>query len=143
MEGERRDKGLCFPHQVHLPKPTSADQGILDSPGEPPPNILEMCTVFARPEVKAAWEVYIQDIVQTAEEPGVANSSAHMQIRALFTAKPKAKAPFRNSISYIIMPSTKYLGTIDPERRMTVQVHCRSAVRPCRRIWISLILCVN
>ncbi len=58
----------------------------------------------------------------------MANSPAHMQIRALFTAKPKAKAPARNTISYIVMLSTKYLDSIDPERRMTVQ-ECRAAMR--------------
>jgi hypothetical protein len=80
-----------------------------------------MCTVFTRPEVKAAWEVHIQDIAQAAEEEGAANSSAHMQICAKFTAKPRAKALSRNNISYTIMPSTKYLDSIDPEWRITVQ----------------------
>jgi hypothetical protein len=89
-----------------LPHPIKEDWTHLESL---PPNILEICTVFARPEVKTAWEVHIQDIVQAAEEEGVSNSPAHMQIRAMFTAKPKARAPSRNTISYIIMLSTKYL----------------------------------
>jgi hypothetical protein len=58
----------------------------------------------------------------------VANSSAHMHIRALFTSKPRAKALSRNNISYIIMPSTKYLDSIDPEWRITVQ-ECRAALQ--------------
>jgi hypothetical protein len=37
LEGGHQEKGLCFMRHVRLPKPTSSDQGRLDSPGEPPP----------------------------------------------------------------------------------------------------------
>jgi hypothetical protein len=52
-----------------LPQPIKEDWNHLESLR---PIILEICTVFARPDVKIAWEVHIQDIVQVAEEDGVA-----------------------------------------------------------------------
>jgi hypothetical protein len=57
----------------------------------------------------------------------VANLPANMQNHCrsvVFTAKPNAKAPARNNFSYIIMPLTKYLDRINPERGMTVQECC-------------------
>ncbi len=87
-------------------------------------NILELCTVFARPDVKAAWDLHIHDILVAAEEEGVADS---VQIRALFNTKPNAKAPPRTNISYIIMPSMSLLNRVDSDQKMTV-AECLEAI---------------
>ena len=93
------------------------------------PNILELCTVFARPDVKTAWDLHIQDMLEAAEEEGVSGSPAHVQIRALFKNKHNAKAPPRTNISYIIMPSMQLLKQIDsdPSRKMTA-AECLEAI---------------
>ena len=82
-------------------------------------NILELITVFAPAAVKTEWNVLIQDVVQAAEEDGVADKSAHAQITAFYQKKPTAKPPPRRSITHVIMPSTSLLNRIDPERTMT------------------------
>ncbi len=78
-----------------LPVPTMEEWKHLDSLR---PNILQLCTVFARPEIKAAWKSHIHDMLEAAEEEGVLNSAAHMQIRALFHKKHTAKQPPRKNI---------------------------------------------
>ena len=83
------------------------------------PNILELITVFTRGDINTAWDLHIQDIVQAAQEEGVAFSTAHVQITALFNKKPTAKAPPRTIISYVIMPSMRLLNQIDSEGTMT------------------------
>ena len=91
------------------------------------PNILELCTVFARPDIKSAWASHIHDMLEAAEEEGVADSPAHVQIRALFNKKHNAQAPPRTNISYIIMPSMSLLNRIDPDRQMTA-AECLEAI---------------
>ena len=107
-----------------IPVPTKEEWIHVDSLR---PNILELCTVFARPDVKAAWDVHIHDIREAAEEEGVLDSPAHVQIRALFNKKPTAKAPPRTNISYIIIPATDLLDKIDLDRKMTA-VECLEAI---------------
>jgi hypothetical protein len=46
-----------------LPQPIKEDWNHLESLR---PNILEICTVFARLKVQTGWEVHIQDIIQAA-----------------------------------------------------------------------------
>ncbi len=48
-----------------LPVPTKEDWNHVESLR---PNILELCTVFARPDVKVAWDLHIHDILEAAEE---------------------------------------------------------------------------
>ena len=83
------------------------------------PKILELCTVFARPDIVAEWASHIHDMLEAAEEEGVADSHAHVQIRALFNKRHNALPPARKNISYIIMPSTSLLKRIDPAQKMT------------------------
>jgi hypothetical protein len=78
------------------------------------PNILDLCSVFASLETKQVWEAYLQEIADAAAEDLLSDSPVHEQIRAMFIKKPKAKPPPRSSILYIIMPSTKYLDSVDP-----------------------------
>jgi hypothetical protein len=98
------------------------------------PNILELCTVFARPDIKVAWDLHIHDILEAAAEEGVVNSAAHVQIRALYNKKHNAKAPPRTNISYIIMPAMSLLNRIDSD-------HPRSVLRPYMTTWRESKLC--
>ena len=109
-----------------IPVPTKEEWNHVESLR---PNILELCTVFARPDIKAAWDLHIQDMLEAAEEEGVADSAAHVQIRALFNKTRNTKAPPRTNISYIIMPSMSLLNKIDsdPARKMTA-AECREAI---------------
>ena len=94
------------------------------------PNILELCSVFASADVKTAWDLHIGDILGAAKDEGVPGAAAHVQIRALFNAKPTAKAPARRNISYIIILSKSLLDKIDPGRTMTA-AECRAAGVSC------------
>ncbi len=91
------------------------------------PNILELCSVFARPDVKVALDLHIHDILEAAAEGGVVDSAAHVQIRALINKKHNAKAPPRTNISYIIMPAMTLLNRIDSNQKMTV-AECLEAI---------------
>ena len=82
---------------------------------------------MASADVKTAWDLHIGDMLGAAKDQGVSGAAAHVQIRALFNAKPTAKAPSRRNISYIIMPSKSLLDQIDPERTMTA-AECRAAL---------------
>jgi hypothetical protein len=95
----RRENGAMstFPS---LPVPTKEEWNHVESLR---PNILELCTVFARPEIKAEWDLHIQDMVEAAEEEGAETTSVHVQIRALFNKKHKAKPPPRTNFTHIIM----------------------------------------
>ena len=66
------------------------------------PNILELCTVFARAYIKAAWDLNIQEMLEAAEEEGLAITRVHVQIRALFNKKHSAKPPPRTNIQHAI-----------------------------------------
>ncbi len=109
-----------------LPVPTKDEWNHVESLH---PNILELCTVFARPYIKAAWDLHIQDMLEAADEEGLADSAAHVQIRALFNKKHNAKAPPHTNISYIIMPSMSLLNQIDsdPARKMPA-AECLDAI---------------
>ena len=95
------------------------------------PNILELCTVFARADIKAAWDLHIQEMLEAAKEEGAeitqAGTRAHVQIRALFNKKHNTKAPPRTNISYITMPSMSLLNQIDSEEKMTA-AECLEAI---------------
>jgi hypothetical protein len=91
------------------------------------PNILELATVYASADVKTAWDLHIGDILGADKDEGVTGATAHVQIRALFDAKPTAKAPPRRNISYFIIPSKSLIDRIDPERKMTA-AECRAAL---------------
>ncbi len=114
----RRMTGSAMFTFPSLPVPTKDEWNHVESLR---PNILELCTVLARPDIKAAWDLHIQDMLEAAEEEGLADSPAHVQIRALFNKKHNAKAPPCTNISYIIMPSMSLLNQIDsdPARKMT------------------------
>jgi hypothetical protein len=106
-----RNKSMLFSFPS-IPVPTKEEWNHVESLR---PNILELCTVFARPDVKSAWEAHIHEMLDAAEEEGVLDSAAHVQITALFNKKHTAKAPPRSNISYIIMPSSSLLNKIDSE----------------------------
>ncbi len=91
----RRMTGSAMFNFPSLPVPTKDEWNHVESLH---PNILELCTVFARPDIKAAWDLHIQDMLEAAEEEGLADSAAHVQIRALFNTKHNAKAPPRTNI---------------------------------------------
>jgi hypothetical protein len=118
-----RNKNMMFSFPS-IPVPTKEEWKQVDSLY---PNILELCTVFARPEVKAAWDLHIREMLQAAEEEGVVGSAAHVQIRALFHKKHTAKPPPRSNISYIIMPSLSLLKKVDADMQMTA-VDCLDAI---------------
>ncbi len=71
-------------------------------------------------------------MLEAAEEEGVADSHAHVQIRALFNKQHNAQPPPRNNISYIIMPEQEQEEeeeeTID-WRRLTGQPPTPSAAK--------------
>ena len=79
--GARVHTGLAMFTFPSLPVPTKEEWNHVESLR---PNILELCTVFARPEIKAAWDLHISEMLEAAEEEGVEITSAHVQIRALF-----------------------------------------------------------
>ena len=100
-----------------LPVPTKEEWRHLDALH---PNILQLCTVFARPDTKVAWNSHIEDMLEAAGDEGVLQSAVHIQIRALSRRTPTAKPPPRSNFSHIIMPSRRYLHSLDPHRQMTV-----------------------
>ncbi len=99
-----------------IPVPTKEEWNHVESLR---PNILELCTVFARADTKAAWDLHIQEMLEAAEEEGAEITSAHVQIRALFNKKHNAKAPPRTNITHSIMPSMSLLNRIDSEGKMS------------------------
>jgi hypothetical protein len=107
-----------------LPVPTKEEWNHVESLR---PNILELCTVFARLDVKVAWDLHIHDILEAAAEEGVVDAAAHVQIRALFNKKHIAKAPPHSNISYIIMPAMTLLNRIDSDKKMTA-AECLEAI---------------
>jgi hypothetical protein len=98
-----------------IPVPTKEEWNHVESLR---PNILELCTVFASAEIKSAWDLHIQDMLEAAEEEGVEITRAHVLIRALFNKKHTAKPPPRTNITHIIMPSMSLLNRIDSEGKM-------------------------
>jgi hypothetical protein len=66
-------------------------------------------------------------MLDAAEEEGILDSAAHVQIRALFNKKHTAKAPPSSNILYIIMLSSSLLNKIDSERNMSA-VDCLEAM---------------
>ena len=64
-------------------------------------NILELCTVYARADVKTDGDRHIGGMLVAAEEEGVTGSAAHVQIRALFNKKPTPEPPPRRNFLYV------------------------------------------
>ena len=59
----RRKNGAMFTFPS-LPVPTKEEWNHVESLR---PNILELCTVFARADIKAAWDLHIQEILEASE----------------------------------------------------------------------------
>ena len=120
----RRKNGSAMFTFPSIPVPTKEEWNHVESLR---PNILELCSMFARADIKAAWDLHIQEMLEAAEEEGVEITRAHVQIRALFNKKHSAKPPPRTNIQHIIMPSMSLLNQIDSEGKMTA-AECLEAI---------------
>ena len=82
-----RNKSMMFSFPS-IPVPTKEEWNHVQSLRS---NSLELCTVFARPDLKASWGSHIHDMLEAAEEESVLDSAAHVQIRALFNKNHTAR----------------------------------------------------
>ncbi len=71
-------------------------------------------------ETQGKWETVMHELSVAAKENGFTEASPHLAIKSLHVRKVELKQswslPPRSGISYIIMPSTKYLASVDRAR---------------------------